>query len=98
MAVRPNHRQEWLDSGVDETIIDLNVRSLSKETPYEYLLYGLGNSERLNTGRLKNYWLRKYQHVEAGGWWCNGIDLLTGQGSQWGCFKPDSPRLDKHVR
>ncbi|MGL5874204.1 MAG: VapE domain-containing protein, partial [Xenococcaceae cyanobacterium] len=46
----------------------------------------------------KNYWLRKYQHVEAGGWWCNGIDLLTGQGSQWGCFKPDSPRLDKHVR
>ncbi|WP_308189892.1 hypothetical protein [Nostoc sp. XA010] len=32
------HLQEWLDSGVDQEIFHLNVKSLEGTTPYEYLL------------------------------------------------------------
>ncbi len=40
------HQQEWLNSGVDEEIIALNVKSLSGTTPYEYLLYSPKISRR----------------------------------------------------
>ncbi|MHC0068018.1 hypothetical protein ACWATR_34880 [Nostoc sp. UIC 10890] len=46
------HLQEWLNSGVDEEIIALNVRSLYGTTPYEYLLYSPKISRR-NDGRLR---------------------------------------------
>ncbi|MFM6250944.1 MAG: hypothetical protein ACKPEQ_17670, partial [Dolichospermum sp.] len=32
------HFQEWLDSGVDPEIIDLNVKSLAGQETHEYLL------------------------------------------------------------
>jgi hypothetical protein len=91
----PQHYTEWLNSKVDPEIINLNVQPLSLTTPYEYLLYGLPESERRNDGRLRDYWLEKYRHVESGGWWCSGIDLLTGEDSLWGGFKPYSPRSEK---
>ena len=47
------HLQEWLNSGVDEEIIALNVRSLSSTLPYEYLLYSPKISRR-NDGRLRD--------------------------------------------
>lgn len=96
--IEPNHLKQWLESIVDREIIALNVRSLSGSIPCEYLLYGLDKTQRRNDGRLKDYWLKKYRHLEDGGWWCSGINLLTGEDSQWGCFKPDNPRLDKHFR
>ena len=83
------HYQEWLDSGVDREIIELNVRSLSGDEPYEYLLYGLPNAERRNDGRLRDKWLYRYRHTEEGGWFCSG-----GIDTEWGCFKPDKPRID----
>ncbi|WP_256874711.1 plasmid replication protein, CyRepA1 family [Nostoc sp. C057] len=89
------HQQEWLDSGVDEEIIALNVRSLYGTTPYEYLLYSPKISRR-NDGRLRDRDLKKYQHIELGGWWCSGIDPLNNYVSMmWGCFKPDHPRRDR---
>jgi Domain of unknown function (DUF3854) len=91
----PQHEQEWLDSKVDPGIIKLNVQSLSLTTPYEYLLYGLPDSERRNDGRLRDYWLKKYQHVESGGWWCSGVDVLTLDDSLWGGFKPNCPRIEE---
>ncbi|AUB44306.1 DNA primase (plasmid) [Nostoc flagelliforme CCNUN1] len=88
------HLQEWLSCGVDEEIIALNVRSLSGTTPYEYLLYSPKISRR-NDGRLRDRDLKKYQHIELGGWWCNGVDPLNNYVSMmWGCFKPDHPRRD----
>ncbi|NJO94580.1 MAG: DUF3854 domain-containing protein [Hydrococcus sp. RM1_1_31] len=89
------HYQEWLNSCVDPEIIDLNVQPLSGITPYEHLLYGLPESERRNDGRLRDYWLNKYQHLENGGWWCSGIDLLTFCDALWGCFKPVRPRTEE---
>ncbi len=88
------HLQEWLDSGVDEEIIALNVRSLSGTSPYEYLLYSPKISRR-NDGRLRDRDLKKYQHIELEGWWCSGVDPLNNYVSMmWGCFKPDHPRRD----
>ncbi|MEH1770991.1 MAG: plasmid replication protein, CyRepA1 family [Nostoc sp.] len=89
------HLQEWRGSGVDEEIIALNVRSLSGTTPYEYLLYSPKISRR-NDGRLRDRDLKKYQHIELGGWWCSGIDPLNEYVlMMWGCFKPDHPRRDR---
>ena len=92
--LNPSHFQEWRSSAVHPDIIELNVESLSGDAAYESLLYGLPDSERLNNGRLATGWLRKYNHLDDGGWWASGIDILTGQPSRWGCLKPDKPRID----
>ncbi len=57
--IAANHLQEWLNSGVDEALVRLNVISLSGYKPYEYLCYGLPNSERRNDGRLRYKWLKR---------------------------------------
>ena len=92
--IHPRHYQEWRSSAVDEEIIALNVRSLSGSTAYGYLLYSDKLSRR-NDGRLSSGLLRSYEHIEAGGWWSSGVDVLspTFDANLWGCFKPDTPRL-----
>ncbi len=88
------HLKEWLESQVDKEIFALNVASLSGTTPYEYLLYSPKISRR-NDGRLRDGDLKKYRHIEQGGWWCNGIDPLNNYAPMmWGCFKPNRPRRD----
>ena len=92
--LEPPHLTEWLDSAVDEEIIRLNVKSLEGYTPYDYLLYSPKISRR-NDGRLRDRDLKRYCHIEHGGWWCSGIDPLNGwKEMEWGCFKPNSPRND----
>ena len=70
-----HHWEEWLASGVDTEIITLNVKSLEGTTPYEYLIYSSKISRR-NDGRLRDRDLKKYRHIEYGGWWCSGIDPI----------------------
>jgi predicted P-loop ATPase len=89
------HLNEWLDSGVLPEIIASNVITCSGDNAYERLLYGLDKSERINTGRLREKWLKRYDHLDHGGWWCGGIDLINLDDSQWGCFKPDRPKLNQ---
>ncbi|MDP8966871.1 MAG: DUF3854 domain-containing protein [Cyanobacteriota bacterium] len=67
--------------------------SLEGQAPYERLFYS-DSIKRLNTGRLPGWILKKYSHIETGGWWSNGIDPLTGEDDLWGCFKADQPRID----
>ncbi|BAZ37489.1 hypothetical protein NIES4101_34120 [Calothrix sp. NIES-4101] len=89
-----HHWEEWIASGVDREIITLNVKSLEGTTPYEYLIYSPKISRR-NDGRLRDRDLKKYRHIEHGGWWCSGIDPLDEYNPMmWGCFKPDKPRRD----
>jgi predicted P-loop ATPase len=90
--ISPNHLQEWVDSRVNNAIIQANVQSLSGDAAYSALLYGLGPGDRRNDGRLRDRILHQYSHLDDGGWWCSGIDVLTGKDSDWGCFKPDRPR------
>ena len=92
--LKSSHLNEWLSSAVDPSLIQLNVESLGGDAAYESLLYGLPNTARTNTGRLSSGWIRKYSHLEDGGWFCSGVDVLTGQPSRWGCLKPNTPRID----
>lgn len=72
--VEPHHWQEWLNSGVDPEIIAANIISLSDEQPYDRLLYS-AQIPRRNDGRVVDWVLRRYRHVEKGGWWCAGEDV-----------------------
>ncbi|MEM8779240.1 MAG: plasmid replication protein, CyRepA1 family [Cyanobacteria bacterium P01_G01_bin.49] len=87
-----NHRQEWLNSCVDEQLINLNVTALQGTSPSDYLLYS-ETLPRRNDGRINDTLLKRYEHTEQGGWWCSGIDVMTGKNDLWGCFKPNQPRL-----
>ncbi|EAZ89459.1 plasmid replication protein, CyRepA1 family [Crocosphaera chwakensis] len=92
-----NHREEWLNSGVDEQLIKLNVTTLEGMSPSEHLLYS-DELPRRNDGRLSNHILKRYEHTEQGGWWCSGVDVITGDQDLWGCFKPKQPRLSYDQR
>lgn len=72
--VEPHHWQEWLISGVDPAIIAANIFSLRDVQPYDRLLYS-AQIPRRNDGRVVDWVLRRYRHVEAGGWWCAGEDV-----------------------
>ena len=92
--ILPRHRKEWKNSCVDEQLTTLNVISLSGFITYDYLLYGLSNSERRNDGRLRERWLNRYSHLESGGWWVSGLDPLNNwQPMTWGRLKPNNPRI-----
>ncbi|MEY2983587.1 MAG: hypothetical protein RLZZ568_204 [Cyanobacteriota bacterium] len=86
-----NHFEEWRQSCVDEQLIRLNVTPLMGDAPAQHLLYAEALSRR-NDGRLSDGLLQRYAHVANGGWWCSGMDLLSGETDLWGCFKPDRPR------
>lgn len=86
-----NYLQEWNQSCVDEQLTRLNVICLEGDRPLEYLLYS-DELPRRNDGRINPLYLKRYAHTELGGWWCSGIDLLTGDEDLWGCFKPIQPR------
>ena len=94
MRLSPQALKEWIEgSGVDEAITHLNVEYLEGYTPFERLFYS-DQIKRLNAGRLPSWILKKYRHIEQGGWWASGIDPLTGEDELWGTFKPDHPRID----
>lgn len=86
------HLQELKASFIDPEIIDLNFKSLEGSSTYDYLLYS-SKIQRRNDGRLRDTDLQRYRHIENGGWWCSGIDLLSFEDSLWGCFKPNTPRV-----
>ncbi|MDJ0679828.1 MAG: DUF3854 domain-containing protein [Xenococcaceae cyanobacterium MO_167.B52] len=92
-----NCLEEWSASGIDEELTRLNVIPLEGISPSEYLLYSDAIPRR-NDGRISETYLKRYSHTENGGWWCSGIDVLTGEEDIWGCFKPDHPRFTKDKR
>lgn len=86
-----NYLQEWGNSCVDDQLTSLNVVPLNGSCPLDYLLYADALPRR-NDGRVSYNILKRYEHTEQGGWWCSGIDILTGNEDLWGCFKPRQPR------
>ncbi|WP_206818205.1 plasmid replication protein, CyRepA1 family, partial [Chroococcus sp. FPU101] len=91
--IHRHHYQEFLKSAIAPEVIELNFLSLSGTSPHEYLLYS-SELPRRNTGRVSDSYLKRYEHLEDGGWYCGTSDPLTGNDSLWGCFKPDKPRID----
>ena len=93
--IEANHWNEWLASAVDQKLTALNVRSLSGPSVYEYLLCALPQTARRNDGRLRDGYLKRYAHAEAGAWWVSGLDPLNDWlAMDWGRMKPDYPRLE----
>jgi hypothetical protein len=89
-----NYLTEWQHSNVDQSLTQLNVIPLENSRPLDYLFYA-DNLPRRNDGRVTSIWLDQYQHTTEGGWWCSGVDLLTGKEDLWGCFKPETPRYNR---
>jgi hypothetical protein len=91
-----DHEQEWLMSGVDRAIVQLNVRTLhdtevdpcSREVSYPI-------AEALNWN-VSRFGQQARAHLR--GWWVSGLDPFNNwQRMEWGRFKPDAntPILDK---
>jgi hypothetical protein len=90
--IEQNHWNEWLASGVEPDLISLCVASLKGESIYNYLCYST-ELPRNSAGRLSLGFIKRYEHATSGGWWCNGVEPITGEAMDWGCFKPNQPRL-----
>jgi len=90
--IEQNHWNEWLASGVDPALISLSITSLKGDNIYNYLCYS-AQLPRTSAGRLSLGLIKRYSHATPGGWWCNGTDPATGEAMEWGCFKPNQPRI-----
>ncbi|MDZ8264112.1 DUF3854 domain-containing protein [Nostoc sp. ChiQUE01b] len=105
--IDPSHWKELVeDSAIAPEIAARNFKSLHQHgwqhQAWEYLMYS-PTIDRLNTGRLTDSDLKRYSHIEKGGWWCDaGVDprsfanLESGQQplqKLWGCYKPNEPRF-----
>ena len=85
-GISKSHWEEWVHgSSISPEITLQNLRSLTGEESWEALLYS-NKLERTNTGKLAAKYLRRYEHLDHGGWWFQTV------GSNWGCFKANSPR------
>ena len=89
-----SHRRELHGSAIGDELAELNFTSLEGDAALDRLLYS-DSLDRDNLGRVRSRWLRRYDHCRSGGWWFSGIDLLSGQPADNGCFKPLSPRTDR---
>lgn len=89
-SISSPHQSELLGSAIAPSIIALNFESLDGEQAAEALLY---KASRRNDGRVSD----KYTHYQSlgDGWWCAGLKIESGDHMDWGCFKPDIPRIDK---
>ena len=91
-----HHLKELHESSIDDSIIDLNFRSLIGDEPKEHLFCRLDSKKRLNDGRVNSSTLYKFRHTEAGGYWISGLNPHNGwQPWDWGRFKPDVPAIDR---
>lgn len=100
--LKASHLNEWRSSAVDPEIIRLNVESLGGDDALERLtenaIEKIGKDQKVPhsyqyaTSPVAKI-LNRYKDMSSEGWWCSGIDILTGEPSQWGCYKPDKPRL-----
>lgn len=99
------HWEEWQNSAVASEIVNANAQSLSSQDALEAVLYAAidqvgGHGKQYATAEVSRLF-NHYSHVSEGGWWCAGLEFSKdGKGSwqqqrmQWGCFKPNRPRLD----
>ncbi|MDZ8227538.1 VapE domain-containing protein [Nostoc sp. ChiVER01] len=81
------HRTEWLNSSVSDTIINLNVRTITDSRELDKIL------NRNNT--------KRWQHSDAlvPAWCVSGVDPLTDEHTLQGVqVKPDTPPIGKDGR
>ena len=81
------------DSRIHPDLIKLNFFHLEGQTALDRLFIS-EKLPRINTGAISYSLLKRYRHIEAGGWWVSGVDVLNNYTDDlWGQFKPLHPRL-----
>lgn len=100
-APLPHHLAEWVDgSAVAPQLAAANLQTLAGNAVLEALagdrLAELGGwASQYATGRVSRL-LEPLESAAAGGWWCSGLDPLADWAPLgWGCFKPDTARLER---
>jgi Domain of unknown function (DUF3854) len=81
------------ESGIHPDLIALNFFHLEGNTALDRLFIA-DKLKRTNSGTISYSILKRYRHVEEGGWWVSGVDVLNQYSDDlWGQFKPTKPRL-----
>ena len=87
------YRELHQESAIHSDLIKLNFFHLSGQDALDRLFIS-DKLKRINTGVISYSILKRYRHVEAGGWWVSGVDVLNKFSDDlWGQFKPAQPRL-----
>ncbi|HEY9835475.1 MAG TPA: plasmid replication protein, CyRepA1 family [Vampirovibrionales bacterium] len=88
-------RKDW--AGIAPELIAANVKPLEGMAALDFLLYS-DRLPRTQSGGciIRRDILRKYVHVEQGGWGCAGLDPAYCWETEglWGTFKPIAPRIN----
>jgi hypothetical protein len=81
------------ESGIHPDLIKLNFFHLEGQVALDHLFIS-EKLQRTNSGAVSVSILKRYRHVEKGGWWVSGVDVLNKYSDDlWGQFKPLQPRL-----
>ena len=81
------------ESAIHPDLIELNFFHLEGNIALDRLFIS-EKLKRINTGAISYSILKRYRHVETGGWWVSGVDVLNDYSEDlWGQFKPTKPRL-----
>ena len=87
------YQELYRDSGIHPDLIELNFFHLEGNTALDRLFIS-DKLKRINTGAISYSILKRYRHIEAGGWWVSGVDVLNNYHDDlYGQFKPLQPRL-----
>lgn len=91
-----HHREEWIESAIAPSLIELNLKSLEEEDIAEWYFGNLPPSARRNDGRIRDGYLKAYREPLKGGWGIEGYDPTDLSAEpELRSFKPNSPRIGK---
>ncbi|MEM9510828.1 MAG: plasmid replication protein, CyRepA1 family, partial [Cyanobacteria bacterium P01_E01_bin.35] len=87
------YQELYQGSGIHSDLIKHNFFHLEGQAALDRLFIS-EKLKRINTGAISYSILKRYRHVEFGGWWVSGVDVLNKYSDDlYGQFKPLQPRL-----
>ena len=89
------YRELHQESAIHPDLIKLNFVHLEEHDALDRLFIS-EKLPRTNAGTVSASLLKRYRHVEAGGWWVSGVNVLNDYADDlYGQFKPTEPRLSE---
>jgi hypothetical protein len=94
-SLSPAEYQELVTgSAIHPALLEGNFIHLEGDTVYSYLFIS-NQIPRKNAGRVRDGFLKLYEHASSGGLWISGLDPLDNWNRmEWGRFKPSNPRIN----
>lgn len=88
-----SHYQEWLNSAISPEVILANLKSADGYNGFRHFLNHceFKYNEYINTGKLRDRILAKYDHLYQGYWYINNYNPITKE-EQLAQAKPNQPR------